>query len=68
MSLRAPDIADLWFQVGDHVRFTYMASSVRHRIPGGPLPREGMLRFFTADEALFDEYGRFLTGSMVNGS
>ena len=68
MSLRAPDIADLWFQVGDHVRFTYMASSMRPPIPGGPVPREGMPRFFTAGEALSDEYEGFLTGSMVNGS
>ena len=68
MSLRAPDIADLGFQVGDHVRFTNTASSVRDRNPGGLVPGEGTLQLFTANEALSDEYRFFLTGSMVNGS
>jgi hypothetical protein len=34
LSLRAPDIADLG-QVGDHIRFTNTASSVRDGNPGG---------------------------------
>jgi hypothetical protein len=55
MSLRAPDIADLGFQVGDHIRFTNTASSVRDRNPGGLVPGEGTLHLFTADEALSDE-------------
>jgi hypothetical protein len=68
MSLRAPDIADLGFQVGDHIRFTNTASSVRDRNPGRLVPGEGTLQLFTADGALSDEYRLFLTGSMVNGS
>jgi hypothetical protein len=68
MSLRAPDIADLEFQVADHIRFTNTASSVRDRNPGRLVPGEGTLQLFTADGALSDEYRLFLTGSMVNGS
>jgi hypothetical protein len=68
MSLRAPDIADLGFQVGDHIRFTNTASSVRDRNPRGLVPGEGTLQLFTADEALSDEHRLFLTGPMVNGS
>ena len=67
MTLRAPDI-DLGFQVGDHIRFSSTASSVRDRNPGGLVPGEGTLQLFTADEALSDERRLFLTGSMVNGS
>ena len=68
MSLRAPDIADLGFQVGDHIRFSSTTSSVRDRNPGRLVPGKGTLQLFTANEALSDEYRLFLTGSMVNGS
>jgi hypothetical protein len=68
MSLRAPDIVDLGFRVGDHIRFGSTASSVRDRNHGGLVPGEGTLQLFTANEALSDEYRLFLTGSMVNGS
>ena len=68
MSLRAPDIVDLGFQVGDDIRFRSTASSVRDRNPGGLVPGEGTLQLFTANEALSDEYTLFLIGSMVNGS
>ncbi len=78
---RAPDVADLGLQVGDHVCAFYSeggysrddivldyvtnglragnkyvcvmdtASSVRERIPRELVSREGILQFFTADEA-----------------
>ena len=89
MSQRALDIADLGFQVGDHVcafyneggnalddifvdyvskglqagnkcvsfSFAETASSVRDRIPGELVQREGILQFVTDADALLDEGG-----------
>jgi MEDS: MEthanogen/methylotroph, DcmR Sensory domain len=85
MSLRASDIAELGFQVGDHVCAFYngggnsldgiivdyvskglragnkcvcmidTASSVRDRIPGELVSRDGILQFLTEDEAYLPE-------------
>jgi len=96
MSLRAPDIPELGFQVGDHVCAFYnggrnslddivvdyvckglqagnkcvcfidTASSVRDRIPGELVRRDGILQFFTQDEAYLHG-GQFSKDTFLRG-
>jgi hypothetical protein len=94
MSPRALDIAELGFQVGDHICAFYngdddsldnivvdyvcnglqagnkcvcmidTASSVRERIPGELVSRDGILQFLTEDEGYLPE-GRFSKDTFI---
>jgi hypothetical protein len=94
MSLRAPDFAELGFQLGDHICAFYngggnspddiivdyvckglqagnkcvcmidTASSVRERIPGELVSRDGILQFLTEDEGYLPD-GRFSKDTFI---